>query len=330
MEDSTREIEISEDEDMKEEDEDLEEDVETDEEDEESVDKDYSESDSVSTCSAKESQNVPPSEEPTFPEEEADAIAEATKAAYENYKPSQSLLKNPSPYPLIRSVDGISLKKYNADPSVFSAKDVIVPLRGKFSVPVHVTSSGSVVDYTVESTNFDVGFGIVAEREEGITVVKEKMRVDSHQKAITGRFLVGSVPCALIFTFDNEYSWFREKKITYKIKITPPSIESVAKGRRARARSALDVVKGDKMSAESRLGRVSTEHVTLLQLIDSIEKELEEKRKSLGVIEKEEHWLKDRVELRIVQENLLTRRLADGWEDESNRDESAESERAEI
>ena len=77
MEDSTREIltevETSEDEDMKEEDEDLEEDVETDEEDEESVDKDYSDSDSVSTCSAKESQNVPSSEEPTFPEEEADA-----------------------------------------------------------------------------------------------------------------------------------------------------------------------------------------------------------------------------------------------------------------
>lgn len=156
------------------------------------------------------------------------------------------------------------------------------------------------------------------------------MRVDSHQKAITGRFLVGSVPCALIFTFDNEYSWFREKKITYKIKITPPSIDSVSKGRRARAKSALEVVIDDKMSAESRLGRVSTEHVTLLQLIDSIEKELEEKRKSLGVVEKEEHWLKDRVELRTVQENLLTRRLADGWEDEGTGDDDTEFERAEI
>lgn len=187
MRDSARETlkeeETEKDEDTKEEDEDheenvhLEEDVETDEEDEESLDKDYSESDSESTCDAKESQHLPPSEEPILPEEEADAIAEATKAAYENYKPSQSLLKNPSPYPLIRSVDGISLKKYNAEPSVFSAKDVIVPLRGKFSVPVHVTSSGSIVDYTVESTNFDVGFGIVAEREEGVTVVKVRERL---------------------------------------------------------------------------------------------------------------------------------------------------------
>ncbi len=105
-------------------------------------------------------------------EAEAAAIAEATKAAYENYKPSQSLLKNSSPYPLIRAVDGLSLKEYNAEPSVFAAKNVSIPLRGKFSVPIHVTSSGSVVDYTVESQKYDIGFGIVAEREEGTTVVK--------------------------------------------------------------------------------------------------------------------------------------------------------------
>jgi hypothetical protein len=103
---------------------------------------------------------------------ESEAIAMATKAADESYVPSQSLMSSSSPYPLIRSVDGISLKKYNPDPSRFSAKDVIVPLRGKLNVPIHVTVSGSIVDYTVESKDFDIGFGVVAEREEGVTVVK--------------------------------------------------------------------------------------------------------------------------------------------------------------
>lgn len=103
---------------------------------------------------------------------DAEAIALATKAADENYVPSQSLLNSSSPYPLIRSVDGISLKRYNPDPSVFCAKDVIVPLRGTLNVPIHVTTSGSIVDYTVDCAGYDIGFGITAEREEGVTVVK--------------------------------------------------------------------------------------------------------------------------------------------------------------
>ncbi len=148
------------------------------------------------------------------------------------------------------------------------------------------------------------------------TFEKENLRADAHVQPITGRFLVGSVPCALLFTFDNEYSWFREKKISYTVKITPPSIESISEGRKARAKSALSAVSNDKMSAESRLERVHTEHVALVNVIKSLEKELEEKKKSMGVVMKEETWLKERVELRNVQESLLTKRLTDGWEDE--------------
>lgn len=248
--------------------------------------------------------------------EDVEVIALATKAADENYVPSQSLLSSSSPYPLIRSVDGISLKRYNPDPSRFSAKDVIVPLRGELTVPIHVVTSGSVVDYTVQSKDFDIGFGIVAEREEGVTVVKEKSRQDSHRSAIKGRFLVGSVPCAIIFTFDNEYSWFREKKVTYKIKVTPPSFENIYRGRRTRAKAALLVVSKDKESAETRLENVTSKQAKLLQDIERLETELLEKKKSLGVVEKEENWLKERVQLRDVQEDLLTRRLTEGWEDE--------------
>lgn len=248
---------------------------------------------------------------------EAEAISIATKAADENYQPSQSNLASSSPYPLIRSVDGIALKTYNTEPSRFSAKDVVIPLRGNLNVPIHVTTSGSIVDYTVECKDFDVGFGVIAEREEGVTVVKEKSRQNCHLNAITGRFLVGSVPCCLVFTFDNEYSWFREKKISYHIKVAPPSIENIVNGRRIRAKSALSVVQKDKDSAEVRLESVSAKYGTLLQDIERLETELVEKRKSLGVVEKEEGWLKQRVQLRDVQESLLTRRLVEGWEDEA-------------
>jgi hypothetical protein len=145
---------------------------------------------------------------------------------------------------------------------------------------------------------------------------QEKTRQNSHLDAITGRFLVGSVPCALVFSFDNEYSWFREKKVSYKIKVSPPTVENIIQGRRTRAKSALDVVQSDKESAETRLEGVSSKYGTLIQDIERLETELAEKKKTLGVVEKEEGWLKQRVQLREIQESLLTRRLVEGWEDE--------------
>ena len=107
----------------------------------------------------------------TREELEAKAIAEATASANANYTPPTSLLNSSSPYPLIRSVDGMSLKKYNPTPSIFTARGVPVPLRGKLNVPVHVTLGGSIVEYTIESKDYDIGIGIIAERDEGETVV---------------------------------------------------------------------------------------------------------------------------------------------------------------
>mmetsp|Transcript_19781 Transcript_19781/g.29609 ORF Transcript_19781/g.29609 Transcript_19781/m.29609 type:complete len:499 (+) Transcript_19781:95-1591(+) len=267
-------------------------------------------------------------------EAEAKAIAEATASADKSYVPPTSLLNSPSPYPLIRSVDGMSLKKYNPAPSVFTARSVPVPLRGKLNVPIHVTIGGSVVEYTVESEDYDVGFGVVAEREEGVTVVTPIDRVDAHVQAVSGKFLVGTVPCALIFTFDNEYSWFREKKITYQITVSPPTKENIISGRKLRATKALAVVSEDRASADERLEVVSEKREQLVQDVERLEKELEEKKKSLGVVEKEEGWLQKRVQLRSVQEDLLNRRLANGWEDENEVegviDEEESPERAEV
>jgi len=115
--------------------------------------------------------------------------------------------------------------------------------------------------------------------------------------------------------------------------VTPPSVENIVTGRRTRAKSALAIVQKDKASAESRLERVSSKHGALLQEIERLDIELQEKRKSLGVVEKESSWLKERVQLRDVQEGLLTRRLVEGWEDEVSKKvdgEEDEVERAEV
>jgi len=104
--------------------------------------------------------------------DEEEAIAQATASADASYVPPPSVLHATTAQPLLRSVDGPSLlSKYDRSPSVYSARGVPVPLRGKVEVPIYVTAGGSVVEYTVESKQFDIGFGIVAQREEGVAVV---------------------------------------------------------------------------------------------------------------------------------------------------------------
>lgn len=132
----------------------------------------------VDEKAVSEDQDDDDDEEESEAELEARAIAEATASADASYTPPVSLLNSSSPYPLIRSVDGMSLKKYNPAPSVFTARGVPVPLRGVLNVPIHVTIGGSVVDYTVESKDFDIEFGVVAEREEGVTVVSVSIFVE--------------------------------------------------------------------------------------------------------------------------------------------------------
>ena len=102
---------------------------------------------------------------------EAKAIAEATATADASYTPSASVMSNASPEPLLKSVDGISLSKLNTNPGIFMARAVPIPLRGKLNIPIHVTMGGSIVEYSVEAQDYDIAFGVVAEREEGVTVV---------------------------------------------------------------------------------------------------------------------------------------------------------------
>ena len=72
---------------------------------------------------------------------------------------------------------------------------------------------------------------------------------------------------------------------------------------RTRAKSALDVVESDKESAKTRLEDVSSKYGTLIQDIERLEETelLVEKQKTLGVVEKEEGWLKQRGQLREIR-----------------------------
>jgi len=247
---------------------------------------------------------------------EARAIAQAMQSADASYVPSPSLLASDTPAPLLAQVDGPSLSTFSGSPSVYQAKSVPVALRARFDVPIHVTAGGSVVEYEISTDAYDISFGVTAEREEGVTNVKESARVDSHMETVVGKFLVGSVPCALIFSFDNEYSWFREKRVTYKVTVTPPLPENVIKGRRLRAKKALEVVMNDNGDLEERYENATQKRTEIEADVKRLEKEIMEKKKTLDVVTTEESWLVKKVAVRSEQIKMLNTRLENGWDDE--------------
>lgn len=247
---------------------------------------------------------------------EARAIDEATASADSSYVPSPSLLADTSPYPLLKQVDGPHLKNYTGSPNVYQARDIPLAIRGKLEVPIYITSGGSVVEFSVESQGYDIAFGVVAERENKETVVKTLERVDTNLKPCTGKFLVGTVPCVLIFTFDNDYSWFTEKIMSYSITVSPPSKENVLVGRRRRAKSALKSVEKDRVDASNRLEMASKQKEALAASVSTLEKRLAEQKENLDAVTNEEDFLKNRVDLRSLQCDALKDRLTNGWEDE--------------
>ena len=250
-------------------------------------------------------------------EAEARAISQAMQSADAAYVPSPSTLLSDDPSALLSQVDGPSLVNFDTtSPSVYQAKSVPVALRSRFVVPIHVISGGSIVEYSVSTEMHDIAFGVTAEREEGITNVKEMTRVDCHLEPTTGKFLVGSVPCALVFAFDNEYSWFREKRVSYRIVVTPPRTENVVKGRRLRAKKALEVVAADGRDLDERHAAASAGRAAAGEEVARLEGELAEARRALDEVTAEEEWLGRRRVVRAEQVRSLNHRLENGWDDE--------------
>jgi hypothetical protein len=108
---------------------------------------------------------------------EAKAVAEATATADAAFTPSPSLLNASSALALLKQVDGPSLESYEGKESVYVGRSVPIAAGGSLAVPIQVTTPGSVVEYAVENKQYDIGFGVTAEREEGITVVKVRTSV---------------------------------------------------------------------------------------------------------------------------------------------------------
>jgi chromosome segregation ATPase len=118
------------------------------------------------------------------------------------------------------------------------------------------------------------------------------------------------------FQFDNKYSWLREKVISYKVTVTPPSFQTLSSGRRRRAKACLRAVSDDLTTATSRWNVASDQRTILESELEQLKVEIAQKTQSLQAVLEEERWCKQRVQLRKEQVSSLQDRLENGWADE--------------
>lgn len=257
---------------------------------------------------------------------EAKAVAEATATADSQFVPSVSLMNSTDPMAIMKQVDGLrDLSDYEEKESIYVGRSVPIAAGGALEIPIQVGTPGSVVEYAVENKQYDFGFSITAERDDSVTLVKEKSRVDASKDGpITGKFLVGTVPCWIRFKFDNDYSWIREKVISYKITVTPPSLDTLYAGRRRRAKACLKAV-GDDLNSADKRRKAANDQLTLLETeLEELKLEIAQKAKSLQAVRDESKWCTERVKLRTEQKELLEDRLENGWEDERELEDESE------
>lgn len=103
---------------------------------------------------------------------EAKAVDKAKATADAAFRPSASVLNAKTADALVSLVDGPTLGTYDAKESVYVGRSVPLGAGKSLTVPIQVSVPGSVVDYSVEVPNYDVGLSIDAERDEGVTIVK--------------------------------------------------------------------------------------------------------------------------------------------------------------
>lgn len=108
---------------------------------------------------------------------EALAVDKAKATADAAFKPSAAVLNAKTADALLALVDGPHIDTYDGKESVYVGRSIPLAAGKILVVPIQVSVPGSVVDYSIEVPNHDVGLSIEAERDEGITVVKVRRRM---------------------------------------------------------------------------------------------------------------------------------------------------------
>eukprot|EP00536_Pseudo-nitzschia_multiseries_P002940 jgi/Psemu1/236216/estExt_Genewise1.C_420003 len=240
----------------------------------------------------RDGQEVVSSSEENRPDEKASKLADKITKIDELYTPNEQVFANTAL--LLKEVMGPSLENYSGKEAFFSERDATVQAGNTLSVPVRISTPGTVVEFSIEKKSYDFGFGISAFMDEG-KVAKIREMTTFRKKTETESIVVpaGCAPCTMQFKFANSYSTLLEKaRVGYKIRVIPPSAETIKLGRRRRAESSLKLLESELESQRQILETSNARVVDLERQAMELQNDIIEKSAKLETIMADEERLK--------------------------------------
>ena len=119
---------------------------------------------------------------------------------------------------LLQSMDAPFLRydKNRVEPIVWQAKDFYIQFKHEVKVPA---IAGSIVKFEFYTKQGDISFGLQFVTSGNlIEVIRETSREPSDIEPIKGSYKA-EYDGVFIFIFDNSYSWFTDKELTYSIQL---------------------------------------------------------------------------------------------------------------
>lgn len=136
-------------------------------------------------------------------------------------------------------------------------------IRYAFELPIQVDVAGSIVKYQFETYPGDIEFGVsFLTRSDGQVASDDTItscRVPSDLETISGQFRAPSEG-VILFRWNNDYSWFTTKQLSYLIEMGQPSFSAADSRRSAQARTLLHNLVSENYRCETLL--VEAEKVT--------------------------------------------------------------------
>lgn len=140
----------------------------------------------------------------------------------------------------------------NSEPVVFHTNDMLI--KTTFELPIPVQFAGSTITYSFSTVQGDISFSADFHSADGrpTDIIIEPHRVPSDIENITGRFKAGREG-TLIIKFDNSFSWFTPKYLSYVVEMYQPSLAAADAHRSTKCKHLLKALLDETPVLEAEL-----------------------------------------------------------------------------
>ena len=183
-----------------------------------------------------------------------------------------------------------------------------------FELPVPVLA-GSTVKYQFSTSGGDISFMTKFWSKGGSDVIFEPTRVPCDVEAYTGQYKATKDGTLILF-FDNSFSWFTPKYLTYNVEIFQPAFTAADNARCLRSKSMLRACVEDTKKSELSLAASREKMNDLNAVIPTMEKrlailqaELDAKKATLDKAYREAEEMAARIEANLERRDGLCIRV---------------------